>query len=65
MIPHHRSGVLMAEAAVQEAQTEIVRRLAQSMVDAQQGEIEYMQRHLQEKGYNPAPETPVMDMPQS
>lgn len=62
MIPHHRSGVLMAEAAAQQAKTEIVRNLAQNMAEAQQAEIENMQQLLQEKGYEPVPETPLMDM---
>lgn len=61
MIPHHQSGVLMAEAAAEQAETEAVRRLAQSMADAQEAEIAYMQRLLQERGYEPVPETD-MDM---
>ena len=62
MIPHHRSGVMMAEAAAQQAETEIVRNLAQGMADAQQSEIEYMQQLLQEKGYEPVPDEPLMNM---
>lgn len=62
MIRHHRSGVMMAEAAVEQAKTKVVRNLAQGMAEAQQVEIEYMQQLLQEKGYPPVPETPVMDM---
>ncbi len=53
MIPHHRAGVVMAEAAAQQAKTEIARNLAQGMANAQQTEIEYMQQLLQEKGYEP------------
>jgi uncharacterized protein (DUF305 family) len=49
MIPHHRSGVMMAEAATERAQNEYVRRLATSMTESQQFEIEYMQQLLQEK----------------
>lgn len=62
MIPHHRSGVLMAEAAAEQAKTEIVRNLAQGMAEAQQSEIDYMQQLLQEKGYDPVPDTPLMEM---
>jgi uncharacterized protein (DUF305 family) len=56
MIPHHRSGVMMAEAAADRAKTEIVRELAQGMADAQRYEIEYMQQLLQERGVSPVPE---------
>lgn len=62
MIPHHRAGVVMAEAAAQQAKTEIVRNLAQGMADAQQVEIEYMQQLLQEKGYEPVPDESPMEM---
>lgn len=57
MIPHHQSGVMMAEAAVERAQTDAVRDLAQSMVEGQRVEIDYMQQLLQEKGFEPVPET--------
>ena len=60
MIPHHRSGVAMAEAAAQQAETEIVRNLAQGMADAQQFEIEYMQELLLARGYEPVPAEPMM-----
>lgn len=50
MIPHHESGVMMAEAAVSRARTDVVRSLAQSMADSQRAEIEYMQARLAEKG---------------
>lgn len=62
MIPHHRAGVVMAEAAAEQAKTEIVRNLAQGMAEAQQAEIEYMQQLLQEKGYEPVPDEPLMSM---
>ncbi|HEX6387032.1 MAG TPA: DUF305 domain-containing protein [Anaerolineae bacterium] len=62
MIPHHRSGVMMAEAAAAQAETEVVRNLAQGMAEAQRVEIDYMQQLLQEKGYDPVPDTPSMDM---
>ncbi|MAU00576.1 MAG: DUF305 domain-containing protein [Anaerolineaceae bacterium] len=62
MIPHHRAGVVMAEAAAAQAKTEIVRNLAQGMAEAQQTEIEYMQQLLQEKGYEPVPDESPMEM---
>ena len=40
----------------------IVRNLAQGMADAQEFEIEYMQELIQEKGYEPVPDEPMMDM---
>lgn len=66
MIPHHRGGVMMAETGIERAQSEVARNLARSIAEAQQYEIEYMQQLLQEKGYEPVPETPLMkDMPHS
>ena len=62
MIPHHRSGVGMAEFAASEAKTAIVRNLAQGMADSQQFEIEYMQELIQSKGYDPVPDEPMMNM---
>lgn len=62
MIPHHHAGVVMAEAAAEQAKTEIVRNLAQGMAEAQQAEIEYMQQLLQEKGYEPVPDESPMEM---
>lgn len=61
MIPHHVSGVEMAEAAAEQAQTEIVRNLAHSMADAQQSEIDYMQDLLVERGEEPVTVDAVMD----
>lgn len=53
MIPHHVSGVDMAQAAAEQAETEIVRNLAHSMAEAQQSEIDYMQGLLVERGQEP------------
>lgn len=49
MIPHHLGGVEMAEAAADMASRDQVRRLAQSMVEAQSLEVDYMQSLLQQK----------------
>lgn len=62
MIPHHLSGVEMAEAAAIQARSEVVRNLARGMADAQQFEIEYMQSLLQQKGADPVPEADDIEM---
>ena len=56
MIPHHRSGVAMGEAALTRAKRPEVRALAQSIVDTQTIEIALMQALLQQKGFSPIPE---------
>ena len=53
MIPHHVSGVAMAQAAADGTDIAPVRQLAQGMADAQQGEIELMQELLVAKGMAP------------
>ena len=55
MIPHHRGGVAMGEAALARTQRPEVRVLAQSIVDAQMSEIALMQELLQKKGFPPLP----------
>jgi uncharacterized protein (DUF305 family) len=64
MIPHHQSGVEMAQAAVDGARTTPVRLLAQGMVDAQALEVDYMQSLLLAKGASPMPDAPAHDMPE-
>lgn len=51
MIPHHESGVRMAQAAMLNAEQPAVRTLAFRMAEAQDSEIEYMQSWLRENGY--------------
>lgn len=46
MINHHQGGVEMAEGLVNRSNLESVSRLAQTMVDGQNSEIEYMQNLL-------------------
>lgn len=46
MIRHHQGGVMMAQGLVDRSDYEQVVRLAQTMVDGQQAEIEYMQKLL-------------------
>lgn len=52
MIPHHESGVRMAQAAASNAKTQIVRNMARNMADSQLAEIEYMEQLLAEKRSN-------------
>jgi len=61
MIPHHQGGVAMAAAAAQQAKREPVRLLAQSMVEAQTLEIDYMNELLQARGQSPLPAAPMDD----
>lgn len=44
MIPHHEGALTMARDALAKSQRPEVRRLAQQIIDAQQGEIEMMDR---------------------
>ncbi len=44
MIAHHQSAILMAQAALQQAQHPELRTFAQGVIDAQQAEIEQMTR---------------------
>lgn len=62
MIPHHLSGVAMASAAATDANKAYVRNLAQNMAESQQGEIEYMQKLLTDKGFDPVPLDMTMPM---
>ncbi|UCM86979.1 DUF305 domain-containing protein [Streptomyces marincola] len=50
MTVHHQGGVEMAEAAVAQADTEEITRLAAGMVDAQESEIALMADLLDERG---------------
>nr|WP_279587612.1 DUF305 domain-containing protein [Lysinibacter cavernae] len=52
MIAHHRGGVDMAKAVVERSKHQVVTDLAQSIITAQTGEIEYMTSLLAERGVN-------------
>lgn len=56
MIPHHQAGVAMAQAILESTRRTAVRSLAQSIINAQQSEIAYMQDLLEQKGF-PSVET--------
>ncbi|MDT0318895.1 DUF305 domain-containing protein [Streptomyces millisiae] len=53
MTAHHEGGVLMAEAAAREADTEEIRNLAAGMVEAQESEIRLMTDMLADRGSQP------------
>jgi uncharacterized protein (DUF305 family) len=55
MIHHHQGGVTMAQYAQQHATVGFVRDLAQSMVNAQSGEIVQMEQLLRALGSAPLP----------
>jgi uncharacterized protein (DUF305 family) len=59
MIRHHQGGVPMAEAILERSDDEVVRRLAQAIVDSQQAEVEVMRRMLASKEATPAASTPA------
>jgi uncharacterized protein (DUF305 family) len=56
MIPHHRSGVDMAAAILQQTERAEVAALALSIVNAQTSELALMQELLQAKGFPPVPD---------
>lgn len=56
MIPHHRAGVVMAQALLDRSQHPQMRALAQSVVNSQQSEITYMQDLLKGMGLPKVPE---------
>lgn len=63
MIPHHQSGVSMAQAAADNTDIAPVRQLAQGMADAQVKEIDLMQQMLVDRGFERVPdELPSMEM---
>lgn len=53
MIKHHRGGVTMAEALLAESDRPEVLRLAESIINAQTSEIDYMTALLQQRGATP------------
>ncbi len=58
MIAHHQAGVRMAEAALGLSDDPQVRRMATSMVAAQQSEIGLMKRMLVARGENERTQSP-------
>lgn len=58
MIPHHRGGVVMAQAILERSQHPEVRAMAEAIINAQESEIALMQTLLQRKGFPPAPDEP-------
>lgn len=56
MIRHHTAGVDMAKGLLERSQREEVRRLAQTIVDGQQAEIQLMHKMLHDRGTHPTDE---------
>jgi uncharacterized protein (DUF305 family) len=50
MIPHHQGAVAMAEVAAEQAETVVVRRLAENIVASQSAEITVLQQMLTARG---------------
>lgn len=50
MIPHHRGAVTMAEVAAKQAETVVVRRLAETIAASQNAEITVLQQMLTARG---------------
>jgi uncharacterized protein (DUF305 family) len=61
MIPHHRAGVIMAQAILERTHRPEVRALAHAIVNSQQNEIDYMNDLLQRRGSQPDPEESDMN----
>lgn len=51
MIPHHQGAIDMAKAAQQSAKHEEIRRMADAIISAQQGEIDQMNQWMKDWGY--------------
>ncbi|GEM47850.1 DUF305 domain-containing protein [Deinococcus cellulosilyticus] len=61
MIRHHQGGVMMAEDALKSARTDVVKNMAQRVVQAQTSEIEGMKSMLEKLNAEPLPD--LEDMP--
>lgn len=64
MIRHHQGGVIMAQEALAQTNRPEVVRLATAIVEAQESEIDYMQRLLEQRDAAPLPAlTPMENSP--
>jgi uncharacterized protein (DUF305 family) len=48
MIPHHRGAIGMAEVLLEHGEDEALRELAREIIEAQEAEIEFLERWLEE-----------------
>ena len=62
MVPHHEGAVEMAQVAVENAEHEEIRALAQDIISAQRAEIELFGQIREELGGEPAMESSQEDM---
>ena len=51
MIPHHQGAIDMAKAAQQHAKHQEIKDMAEAIIEAQQSEIDMMNRWMMEWGY--------------
>lgn len=63
MIRHHEGGAPMAQALLERSDDEAVRRLARSIVQSQQAEVEVMRRMLTSKETTPPAVSPQVATP--
>lgn len=51
MIPHHQGAIDMANIVLEHGEDEEIRQLAREVIEAQEGEIAFLEQWLEERGY--------------